>query len=311
MLFDAVQHDDYGMHIMQHVLERPDKYPLSVNLQNERGDTLLHCVISYYSHNPHLELEGEYIKLLNTLIEKGASVNIVNRDGMTPLHLAVESGREDITEVLIQRKLIQGFSTQKPDYLTGASSTYWDRCLDEVKKLEEENKLLYDFLKESNTEELFEKWEKNENVRSKFDDQESLKKQYPEYAHILINKANEVEKEIFLHNHKPLIDALSTHYGRDFQAMTFAGIKNFFEVHNDIMIKIVKYERNGNSPEVSGKLETDKPLAIFVNFKDTEARHIPKLKLCLAALQVIGNAPSRNLLNPNSEQYQAVGLLYS
>ncbi|MGL9731531.1 MAG: hypothetical protein ACR5KX_01715 [Wolbachia sp.] len=35
-----------------------------------------------------------------------------------------------------------------------------------------------------------------------------------------------------MHNHKPLIDALSTHYKCDSKTMTFAGIKNFFKVHS-------------------------------------------------------------------------------
>ncbi|WP_265015189.1 hypothetical protein [Wolbachia endosymbiont (group B) of Camptogramma bilineatum] len=48
-------------------------------------------------------------------------------------------------------------------------------------------------------------WEKNENVRNEFDNEKGLKGKYPEYADILINKANKVKKEIFLHNQKPLI----------------------------------------------------------------------------------------------------------
>lgn len=68
---------------------------------------------------------------------------------------------------------------------------------------------LYDFLKGSNVNELVSIWEKNEDVCNNFYNQESLKEQYPEYAHILINKANKAKKEIFQHNHKPLIRVLS------------------------------------------------------------------------------------------------------
>lgn len=41
----------------------------------------------------------------------------------------------------------------------------------EVEKLKKENKSLHDFLKENNIGALVSVWEKNENVRDKFNDQ--------------------------------------------------------------------------------------------------------------------------------------------
>ncbi|BET31382.1 ankyrin repeat domain-containing protein [Wolbachia pipientis] len=297
------------------------RHNAEVNARNEKGETPLHCTTGYgrkdvievlLQHNAEVNARNEKGETplhhaaawndkvaVEVLLRHNAEVNAEDESGGTHLHLAAaDYGHEDVVEVLIQETLIQDFSVQRPGYLAGAFSTYWDRCLDEVKKLEEENKLLYDFLKESNTEKLFEKWEKNgnENVRSKFDNQKSLQEQYPEYAHILINKANEVKKEIFLHNHKPLIDVLSQLGYRE--GNTPDRIRAFLEENRD------RFKVELGNPNRS--------LIDFVSFEDVKALHVPKLELRAVVSQIIGkDTPSRNLLNPNSEQYQAVGLLYS
>ncbi|WP_225536369.1 hypothetical protein, partial [Wolbachia endosymbiont of Mansonella ozzardi] len=69
-------------------------------------------------------------------------------------------------------------------------SEYWNESLDEVIRMAEENDPLYDFLKESDAISI---WEENDNVHSKFNDEENLGRQYPEYFHMLINKANKVK----------------------------------------------------------------------------------------------------------------------
>lgn len=212
LLHIAAENDYIG------VVNAPIDRGADINAKDEYGWNPLHCAAVF----------GQ-VNVVNALIDRGADINAKDEQGRTSLCWAATIGHEDVTKILIQKTLIQDFSIQRPGYLTGAFSTYWDRCLNEVKKLKEENKLLYDFSRESDTEKLFEQWKKNgnENVCSKFDDQESLKKQYPEYAHILINKANEAKKEIFLHNHKPLINVLSKNYREGFQKMSFTGVKNF------------------------------------------------------------------------------------
>lgn len=244
----------------------------------------------------HWAAENGYLGIVKALIKAGANVNIRGKGEETPLHLATIIAHEDVIEALIRRTLIQDFSIQRPYYLTDTFSTCWNRCLDEIKELEEENEPLYDFLRESNINNLVSIWERNENVCSRFDNQESLQEQYPEYAHILINKANEVEKEIFLHNHKPLIDVLSQlgyHEGK-----TPDRIRAFLEENRD------RFKVEFGNPNRS--------LIDFVSFEDIKARHVPELELRAVVSRVIGkNTPSRNLLNPNSEQHQAVGLLYS
>lgn len=62
-------------------------------------------------------------------------------------------------------------------------------CKKEVQMIKERNESLYNFLRENDVNKMLGIWEKNENVRNEFDNEESLKKLYPEYAHILINKA--------------------------------------------------------------------------------------------------------------------------
>lgn len=256
-----------------------------VNAKGKNEKTPLHLA----AHHGHREI-------VKALIEKGADVNAEDQERRTPLHLATIIAHEDVIEALIRRTLIQDFSIQRPYYLTDTFSTCWNRCLDEIKELEEENEPLYDFLRESNINNLVSIWERNENVCSRFDNQESLQEQYPEYAHILINKANEVEKEIFLHNHKPLIDVLSQlgyHEGK-----TPDRIRAFLEENRD------RFKVEFGNPNRS--------LIDFVSFEDIKARHVPELELRAVVSRVIGkNTPSRNLLNPNSEQHQAVGLLYS
>lgn len=62
--------------------------------------------------------------------------------------MAVEFGHKGATEVLIQRTLIQDCSVQKPDYLTGAFSTYWDKCKSKIEgKIGNSNTSYLDLLK--------------------------------------------------------------------------------------------------------------------------------------------------------------------
>ncbi|WP_338976824.1 MULTISPECIES: ankyrin repeat domain-containing protein [unclassified Wolbachia] len=256
-----------------------------VNLQNARGKTPLH----WATVNGHTDT-------VNALLAAEADVNLQNADGKTPLHLAVEKKHKSAAEFLIAHEIkLQGSNAQKPEYLvqhnsnfTREMSEYWNRCLGEYEKLEEEDKLLHDFLKESDTSTLVSIWKKNEDICSKFDNQKSLQRQYPEYAYTLINKANEIKKEIFLHNHEPLIDALSTHYRRDFQAMIFAGIENFFKVHKDDFRKELG---NGGITLIN-----------FVDFENFAERHAPTLKVRAFAKVIENNLSSESPDDQNIDQ---------
>ncbi|MGL9718384.1 MAG: ankyrin repeat domain-containing protein [Wolbachia sp.] len=249
--------------------------------------------------------------MVELLLAKGADINIAGNHGLPLSHAKQDElslfGDDDVNPDIAMPivhqiakletigLLVKEKNLQLRDELINTSDgrrndclQYLETCKEEAKKIERENKPLYDFLRESNIDNLVGIWERNENIRGKFGNQESLQEQYPEYADILINNANGVKKEIFLHNHKPLIDALSTHYECDFKAMTFAGIENFFKVHKgDIVIELVDIEKS---------------LIEFVNFEDIKERHVPKLELQTFAKVVRKNA---HLDNPNAEQHRA------
>ena len=243
----------------------------NVNAVDYNGDTILHAAVHNKRKEVVESLleNGAYINAVNTegisplhvavagghrgevvgfLLENGADINLISHNGSTILAISIEFGNNINTELIVNyiAKLeVAGLYVSETilqqkncfiNTLGEGSNNYlqhFQDCKEEVKKLEREDRPLYSFLKENNIDQLASIWGKNADVRNKFDNQESLKEQYPEYAHILINKANEVKKEIFLHNHKPLIDELSTHYECDFKTMTFAGIKNFFKAHKD------------------------------------------------------------------------------
>ncbi|MCM1002179.1 hypothetical protein [Wolbachia pipientis] len=92
--------------------------------------------------------------------------------------------------------------------------------------------------------------------------------------------------------HRPLVDALSTHYERDFETMTFAGIKNFFKVHNGDF-----KEKLGNGGIT---------LINFVDFQDIKERNIPTLKVQAFEKFAESSVPSGNLNNQNVEQHRGL-----
>ncbi|WP_339045552.1 ankyrin repeat domain-containing protein [Candidatus Mesenet endosymbiont of Agriotes lineatus] len=102
---------------------------------------------------------------------------------------------------------------------------HFEKCKEEVKRLKEADILLYDFLKEDDNNKQINIWirHKGEKVQQNGKRQkvklnmkkfkEEMKSLYPEYSGIMIYKINQIEKEIFTRNNKPLIGALSQHYG--------------------------------------------------------------------------------------------------
>lgn len=93
----------------------------------------------------------------------------------------------------------------------------------------------------------------------------------------------EIEKRIFLHNHKPLIGVLAERYGHDFHTMKFTDIKTFFQEYKDDIIL-----------ELRG---IEKHLIDFVDFKDIIKVHPPRLELCAFA-----EAIKNEIINESNNQ---------
>ncbi|WP_264687122.1 MULTISPECIES: ankyrin repeat domain-containing protein [unclassified Wolbachia] len=248
---------------------------------------------------------GEFTDIIKVLIDLGADINAKDKSKKTPLHWATEMGFTDICEVIlnhIARLEVAGLYVseenlqKKNEFITTSTERYNNylqhlkNCEEEVKKIKERNKSLYDFLRENDVNKMAGIWEQNENVRNEFDNEENLKKLYPEYAHILINKADELKKEIFLHNHRPLIDVLSENYKGDFQKMSFAGIKNSLMFHNNDYSYIQQ--------------ETGVTLINCLDFEDVKERHVPKLKVRVFAEMIQNKGINSNIEFSSTEQTQ-------
>ncbi|APR98175.1 ankyrin repeat domain-containing protein [Wolbachia endosymbiont of Folsomia candida] len=262
------------------------------------------------------------LNIAKELLDHGAYVNVISSahevptdddKANTPLKFHIKDGNFELAKLIVQhiaKREVAGLDvsqenlelknklkdpSQQEDYNSDIASRYkesFDKCKEEVKKLGRENKPLHDFLQENNINKLISIWEKNENVRNKFDDSDSLKEQYPEYACMLINKANDVKEKIFLHNHLPFIKILSEHYKPGnpdnlalFDDTNFAGIRNFLNIHEN------------DFKELKG---TGMTLMNFVRFDDVETRHDPETLKVRVFKQMMNNFD-----NTKTEQHQA------
>nr|XP_020856845.1 LOW QUALITY PROTEIN: ankyrin repeat domain-containing protein 53 [Phascolarctos cinereus] len=72
-----------------------DRYKFPLSMTTNKGWTPLHLAISK-------ENSGVALKCVQFLLEKGAPVNVQNRNGITPLHLAAWEGMLDCIKVLVK-----------------------------------------------------------------------------------------------------------------------------------------------------------------------------------------------------------------
>ncbi len=68
-----------------------------------------------------------------------------------------------------------------------------------------------------------------------------LREQYPEYASILVNKLEEVKKEIFLHNHRPIINIWEKWRGFQAEGKTLTQVKKWIKNNVQDPYDIIKY----------------------------------------------------------------------
>lgn len=158
----------------------------NINMVSEDGPTLLHYAAAFSDKREVVEL----------LIKEGANVDAIDDNGNTPLSWAAEHSQKGVIESLLEKGA-------NIDVIDGDGNTPLN-CVIISNKIDNAELIVNHIAKLEATG----LYVSPENIQLK--------------AQIM----PEIEKRIFLHNHKPLIDALSTHYGSNFQAMTFTGIKN-------------------------------------------------------------------------------------
>ncbi|WCR58340.1 ankyrin repeat domain-containing protein [Wolbachia endosymbiont of Ctenocephalides felis wCfeJ] len=137
---DVNQVDNYGftaLHVaalngrLDTVKYLVEQRNIDVNQVDNHGDTALHWAAS----NGHLDVVKYLVE------QRKVDVDQTNNNDLTALHLAALLDELDIAEFLIAHEIkLKGSEAQKPDYLIEHRkiSEYWDKCLNEVKKMKEE-----------------------------------------------------------------------------------------------------------------------------------------------------------------------------
>ena len=71
-----------------------------INVQDESGNTALHCAIQYQNYD--LRCRNQ-LKVINKLLTLGASLELQDKNGLTPLLLAINECKVSVVEDLIKR----------------------------------------------------------------------------------------------------------------------------------------------------------------------------------------------------------------
>ena len=73
------------------------KFVVNINAKDEEGCNALHYLLSNFNSDP--ENCG---KLMNSLLKKGIEVNLLNKQQMSPIHLAVKGFQSKALKYAIQ-----------------------------------------------------------------------------------------------------------------------------------------------------------------------------------------------------------------
>ncbi|KAJ3652767.1 hypothetical protein Zmor_018704 [Zophobas morio] len=89
----------------KHLDQLLKEFDADVNAKNDKGTTALHLACERNSFLPPgitTEIKGDHRDIVEFLIKKGADVNAINCDGMTPLSIAGKNGDIEVINMLLQ-----------------------------------------------------------------------------------------------------------------------------------------------------------------------------------------------------------------
>ncbi|MDR0289007.1 MAG: ankyrin repeat domain-containing protein [Rickettsiales bacterium] len=252
-----------------------------INKEDNRGMTSLHWVVFN-------DQEG----VVRALIKNGADVNREDNEGVAPLHRAAINGQEGVVELLIRN----GAGINKRDN-RGMTSLHWAAFYRQEGMVRALIKSGADVNAENSLGTSLDISIRNghtgitELIVNRIVELEAAGSHVSERnLQLKAQIVPEIKKRIFLHNYKPLIDALPQlgYHGDN----TPDGVKAFLEENRD-RFKVRLGIR-------------EKSLVDLIYFEDVAVRHVPTLQLCAVVSEVVrNNTPNRNLNNPNTKQLQA------
>lgn len=100
-----------GRSLLQHAIERGDRElkhkilenSVNINIQDKNAGTALLAEIAILSKS-YYNMYSQDLSFVKKLVQKGADVNIANKDGVTPLQMAVEMQNHELIDLLISAK---------------------------------------------------------------------------------------------------------------------------------------------------------------------------------------------------------------
>ena len=104
----------------QELIKTINNFPELCKLSDNNGNTILHYVISHFRTNPHSQLLFKTIISADCLHE---FINKQNKDGDTPLHIAIKIGADDVADVLLANDANPSIRNNDDEYVSENEGT--------------------------------------------------------------------------------------------------------------------------------------------------------------------------------------------